>query len=205
MGEVQVRNQSEIVKIWFLKGALTMLLISSAVAVHAASFSVDFEVSDNGKKLLITNDQPDGKKCPAMVPPPAKGCMFVKHKAVFRTANITFKLEAEVACGVNKDGIWKLREVYLGNKDTAEKPANPGDWGSLDDKVQVDFDVNDASTGLLNPSKLTDSGGGSIKIKNKNKSKYYIWYKVVAKCMKGSVDMGGSITTDPRVVNEGRR
>jgi hypothetical protein len=200
-----MKNQITNRKKWLLSGVLIGLAFSATIA-QAANFSVEMEVTPDGTELAISNDQSGDQQCSrSLNPPPVKGCMFVKDKAFYRTAHITFNLESETACGVAGEGIWKLREVYLGGKDNPIAPTSLAEMGGLDSEVQVDFDVADAGTGLLSPKKITTSGGGSVKITNQNKSRqgYYIWYKVVARCMNGDVDLGTSIMADPRIINEG--
>lgn len=200
-----MKNQITNRKKWLLSGVLVGLAFSATIA-QAANFDVEMEVAPSGTELVISNDQSGEKQCPSSLnPPPLKGCMFVKDKTFNRTAHITFNLGSETACGAAGEGIWKLRDVYLGGKNSPVAPASLSEMGRLDSEVQVDFDVADAGTGLLSPKKITTSGGGSVKITNQNKSRqgYYIWYKVVARCMNGDVDLGNSIMADPRIINEG--
>lgn len=123
------------------------------------------------------------------------GCLDIpKHK----TAKIKFPLNGNRQCNRSGGGMWNLDEVYLGGKGSLSKPTT---WGTLDTEVQLDFDVADAATGLLN--KASGSSDQKIVITDDNKYAYDIWDKVTAIC----VDEGGStiatIETDPRIKNGG--
>lgn len=121
-----------------------------------------------------------------------KGCLDVPAR---RQARLQFKLKGNRQCD---GGSWNLSGVYLGGKNSLEKT---GLWGNLDMEVQEDFNVADASTGLLN----ADSGSSKTKIVifNENKYAYDIWYKVTATCVSESGSSMGTIETDPRIKNGG--
>lgn len=120
------------------------------------------------------------------------GCIDVP---VNKKVRIQFVLNGNRQCD---GGRWNLSAVYLGGKNSLDKP---GSWGNLDFDVQDDFDVANTSTGLLNP----DAGSNSQKIVifDANKHSYDIWYKVTATCMSDSGSAMGSIETDPRIRNGG--
>ncbi len=197
-----MKTLKKLTRTWLIQITVMVSLVLFAVNLQAANFKVNMKVSSDGSALDITSDMPADQRCSAnLVPPPVKGCMRVKDRPLFRTAHMTFGLPDSVACGANGRGTWKLREVYLGGQDKSVKPGASYNWGDLSPEVQADFDVNNPVSGLLNNA---SQGKKNLKIKNKNKSKYTIWYKVVAKCMDGNNEIGGSIETDPRIENEGK-
>mgnify|MGYP001017546588 FL=1 len=92
-----MKNQITNRKKWLLSGVLIGLAFSATIA-QAANFSVEMEVTPDGTELAISNDQSGDQQCSrSLNPPPVKGCMFVKDKAFYRTAHITFNLESKTA------------------------------------------------------------------------------------------------------------
>ena len=177
---------------------LTLLLAFDANAAPV-KYTVELEVAAGGAELNVINDQPSSKRCTSTRA--FKGCLKVKQG---KKATFTFNMDDVVACGANNAGKWILRNVYLGGKGSAGKPADSG-WGGLDAEVKADFDVADNGTGRLTPKSTSTGKGGKIKIDDDNQSRngYEIWYKVEAYCMKGNATLAGPIMSDPRIVNGG--
>lgn len=91
-----------------------------------------------------------------------------------------------------------MSQVYLGGKNSETKP---GAWGNLDAEVVADFDVADASSGLLNHGNATNPQ--HIRISDENKHPYEIWYTVVAYCVGPDGSVLGKLEVDPRLKNVG--
>ncbi len=121
-----------------------------------------------------------------------KGCIDVPVKKQVR---IQFVLNGNRNC---MGGRWNLSGVYLGGKNSPDKP---GTWGNLDAEVQEDFNVANASTGRLNH----DSGSNKQKIVifDANRHAYDIWYKVTAECNDDDGVTMATLETDPRIKNGG--
>ncbi len=123
------------------------------------------------------------------------GCVVV-HQG--KQARINFSLVGNKQCNRAGDGAWELGEVYLGGKNS---PNKPGYWGNLDSEVQADFNVADAASGRLNGE--SGSNDQSIVIFDSNNYEYDIWYKVTAVCVDGSGSVIDTVETDPRIKNGG--
>jgi hypothetical protein len=134
-------------------------------------------------------------------------CSNNNHNGCFevgkgKTARINFTLVGDKKCNKAAGASWELGDVYLGGKGSSSKPSG---WGGLDGLVQADFNVANASSGKLN--KESDSNKNSIVISDNNASPggYDIWYKVTAVCVDGSGNSAGTVETDPRIKNGGKR
>jgi hypothetical protein len=123
------------------------------------------------------------------------GCIDVKaHKQ----ARINFSFVGNKQCNRAEGAKWEIGEVYLGGKNSPNKPRS---WGGLDQEVKNDFNVADASTGLLN--KGAGSNEQSIIITDQNGSTYDIWYKVTAICVDSAGSVLATAESDPRIRNGG--
>jgi hypothetical protein len=124
------------------------------------------------------------------------GCINV---AANKQAKFNFSFVGNKQCNREPGAKWEIGEVHLGGKNS---PNKPGGWGGLDQEVKDDFNVADASTGLLN--KGPGSNDQSIIITDQNKSTYDIWYKVTAICRNSSGSiLGQPVVSDPRITNGG--
>lgn len=160
-----------------------------ATEVSAKKFSIDLEVNPTQTVLEASSKGNCSDKN-------HKGCLqTTKHQS----ADIDFKLKGEKSCNKAVDAEWNLSQVYLGGKDSETKP---GSWGNLDAEVVEDFDVADASSGLLNHD--NGSNRQHIKISDENQYSYEIWYTVVANCVGPDGSVLGKLEVDPRLKNVGR-
>lgn len=123
------------------------------------------------------------------------GCVEVGKN---KKARINFSFTGRRKCDQQEGARWKLDEVYLGGKNS---PGKPGSWGNLDAEVQADFNVADATSGLLN--KEGGSNDQSIIIFDQNNYAYDIWYLVTAVCMGTDGSRLAVIESDPRIKNGG--
>lgn len=123
------------------------------------------------------------------------GCVEVGRN---KKARINFSLTGERRCDLENGARWNLDEVYLGGKNSPDKP---GTFGYLDAEVQADFDVADATSGLLN--KESGSNDQSIIIFDQNNYAYDIWYLVTAVCMSSDGSRLAVVESDPRIKNGG--
>jgi hypothetical protein len=115
-----------------------------------------------------------------------------------RKARIDFSFIGDRRCNLQQGARWNLDEVYLGGKNSANKPLS---WGNLDADVQADFNVADATSGLLN--KESGSNDQSIIIFDDNNYAYDIWYLVTAVCVAENGRRLAVIESDPRIKNGG--
>jgi len=172
--------------------AVTVAMAAGLLFASEASadvYQVQLELNQDQTKLeAITRGQCAQKDHP--------GCVEVgkgKH------GDLQFILTGNKQCDKADGAKWGLTQVFLGGKNSPEKPLA---WGDLDAEVIADFDVADAGSGLLN----NDSGSNDslIKISDKNQSAYDIWYTVVANCVGPDGSFLGTLKLDPRVKNVGR-
>lgn len=127
------------------------------------------------------------------------GCIDVARGT---TARFNFSFVGNRSCNLASGSSWVAGEVYLGGKNSVDKP---GSWGGFenDAQVQADFNFVDAATGLL--AKEAGSNQNSIVIFDDNMSAngYDIWYMVTADCVDSGGNVLGQVETDPRIKNGG--
>ena len=123
------------------------------------------------------------------------GCVEVGKN---RKARSNFSFTGGRKCDQQEGARWNLDEVYLGGKNSTSKPRS---WGNLDSEVQADFNVADASSGLLN--KEGGSNDQSIIIFDQNNYAYDIWSLVTAVCVAENGSRLAVIESDPRIKNGG--
>jgi len=123
------------------------------------------------------------------------GCVEVGRN---KKARINFSFTGQRNCDLQEGARWNLDEVYLGGKDSVDKPRS---WGYLDAQVQADFNVADAGSGLLN--KDSGSNDQSIIIFDQNNYAYDIWYLVTAVCVASDGSRLAVVESDPRIKNGG--
>ena len=161
-----------------------------ASAASAKTFNVDMELNADQTVLTVV----------------ARGnCKKDNHPGCVETqkgkdADIKFHLKkAHTDCNKAEGAQWELSAVYLGGKNSTAKPRS---WGNLDAEVAEDFDVANATTGLLKHA--NGSNKRKISISNKNQHEYSIWYTVVASCVGSDGQVLGTVEVDPRVKNVGK-
>lgn len=166
--------------------AAACLLFASGVS--AKDFHVDLRIDSSPAELVASsrgtcrnNNHP--------------GCVQTDK---YQSGDINFNLKGDKKCDMADGADWSLTGVYLGGKDSLSKPAS---MGNLDAEVQADFDVADASSGLLNYQ--NGSNPQHIRISNQNSNSYSIWYTVVASCVDRDGNVLGTLQMDPRVKNTG--
>ena len=99
---------------------------------------------------------------------------------------LNFNLTGQTACSAGGD--WELDYVALGN-------GNKASPGNISQVAAEDFDA-DQGSGIVSP---VSQNARHILIRDNNSEAYDIWYTVYAVC-EGN---GSTITTDPRVENDG--
>jgi len=129
-----------------------------------------------------------------------KGCREV---AKGTQARFDFSFTGPKRCNLEDGRRWELSEVYLGGKNSADKPTS---WGGFqnDADVRDDFNFADEATGLLNKEDGSNSNSIVIFDNNNSVGGYDIWYKVTAVCVDSAGDILKTIETDPRIKNGGR-
>jgi len=171
---------------------LAMLIVAtgfySVTQAQVDNITVQLALDANQTKLLATTVGSCQKAN-------HKGCVNVKKD---RKARIHYVLKGNTNCNKPGGKKWKLGDVYLGGKNSANKP---GVWGNLDQEVRADFNVADAASGRLNGE--AGSNDQQIIISDQNKYKYDIWYKVTANCVDSDGKVKATIETDPRIENDG--
>jgi hypothetical protein len=169
--------------------ALVLTGLFSVAQAQTVNHNVQMQLDNIQSKLEITTQGQCGNKN-------HNGCIDVKAN---KQARINFSFVGNKQCNRAAGAKWEIGEVYLGGKNSPNKPQS---WGSLDQEVKNDFNVADASIGLLN--KDAGSNDQSIIITDQNKSAYDIWYKVTAICKNSSGSiLGQPAVSDPRIRNGG--
>jgi len=166
-----------------------------SVAVADIHYFVQMTVHASENELTIKTDRNSAGGCRIGR---EKGC--VRAKQGERDIKLSFLLAGNTKCNLTNGVDWKLKDVTLGGKNSSSKPSSWGGFGT-DGDVKGDFDFQDADTGVLNP--YTTPSDRQITILDKNKNAYFLYYKVTAECLDGSGNVLKTITTDPRVINEG--
>jgi len=179
----KIKNIKFLMQLTTILAAASFVLVAEA-QVSNVTVSLQVNAAQNGMDVTTRGGCASSNH---------NGCVEVP---VNKKVRMQFVLNGNRQCN---GGQWNLSAVYLGGKNSA---AKPGSWGGLDSEVQGDFNVANASTGLLNP----DSGSNKQKIViyDANNHAYDIWYKVTAVCTSNSGStMGLPIETDPRIRNGG--
>jgi hypothetical protein len=169
--------------------ALLLTGLFTVAQAQTVNHNVQMQLDNIQSKLVITTRGQCGNNN-------HNGCIDVKaHKK----ARINFSFVGNKQCNRAEGAKWEIGEVHLGGKNSQNKPQS---WGGLDQEVEDDFNVADASTGLLN--KGAGSNEQSIIITDQNESAYDIWYKVTAICRNSSGSiLGEPAVSDPRITNGG--
>ena len=189
-----MKNQQTKNRMVRLLVVLTAIGFYSAAQAARVDYKVDVRLNDQHSGLDVETKGKCAKKN-------HKGCIDV---AKGTQAKFRFKLKGNTSCKLQGGKKWVFGEVFLGGKDSEDKPTS---WGGFenDAEVRADFNFANEKTGQLN--KEDNSDNDDIYIYNNNNSRvpYDIWYKVTAVCVdKHGNAVGDPIETDPRIKNGGR-
>ena len=166
--------------------ATACLLFASGVS--AKDFHVDLRIESSPAELVASSRG----SCRNYNHP---GCVQTDK---YQSADINFNLKGDKKCDLADGADWSLTGVYLGGKGSLSKPDA---MGNLDSEVEADFDVANATSGLLNYQ--NGSNPQHIRITNRNSNSYSIWYTFVASCTDRDGNVLGTLRLDPRVKNTG--
>jgi hypothetical protein len=189
-----MKNQQK--KNWVMQFLVVLIAIGfySTAQAERVDFKVDVRLNDQFSGLDVETKGKCAKKN-------HDGCVDV---AKGTQAKFRFELKGTTWCRLQGGKKWVLGEVYLGGKNSEDKPTS---WGGFEDDVEVraDFNFVNEKTGQL--IKEDDSDKDTIFIFNNNNSlvPYDIWYKVTAVCTdRYGNAVGDPVETDPRIKNGGR-
>lgn len=159
-------------KVSGLKAFLLLVAVLSVVGFHslAQAAVVDLAVSADQKAMEATSHGSCSQDN-------TNGCVRVSG-----SQQINFNL-GNYPCA--SGGNWSLSQVILGNSKDSQ--------GSISTVAASDFNA-DESSGVVSP---VSANPNHIGIRDKNHSKYDIWYTVTASCG------GSTIELDPRIENDG--
>ena len=185
-----MRNYLTKISLVSLLAVFMLTGVLSDAQAQVEMFKVQLDLDVNQTKLIANSVG----RCSSDNHP---GCIEVGHK---KTAKIDFVFIEDKKCNRTDGARWELSEVYLGGKDSSEKPKS-NKWGNLDAEIEADFNVADLVSGLLNEE--SGSNAQKIIISDENNYAYDIWYKVTADCVNDSGSVLATIETDPRLRNGG--
>lgn len=173
---------------------LTAIGFYSAAQAERVDYKVEIRLNDQQTALKVETKGKCAKKN-------HKGCIEV---AKGTQAKFRFKLKGTTSCKREGGKKWVFGEVFLGGKNSEDKPTS---WGGFenDAAVRADFNFANETTGQLNKEGGSDDNDIYINNNNNSRVPYDIWYKVTAVCEdRNGNAIGDPIETDPRVKNGGR-
>ncbi len=182
----------------FITGVTAVCALVIATTASAKNpKEVSLEISNN---KLIMKTKKGENDCKAKFGEFRKdGCIqVIKNKK----SEIYFHLKGNTKCTLESGKNWKLNAVYLGGFNSSSKPT--GKFGFTSnanfDMVNKDFNGVNKTSGLVTPVNKKDK---KITIKDNNKYKYNVWYKIEAICERKDGKAAHTTSYDPRVKNGG--
>ena len=156
-----------------VKVFLQLLILLSVVGVYSMAHAATVQLRVENNQSLVI-ETPGNCGSGSM-----NGCVRASGRAP-----INFNLVGERGC--SGGGQWGLDYIALGN--------SKGQSGNISAVAASDFGA-DQGSGRVTAS---SSAGNHIAIRNNNTQAYEVWYTVYASC-----PGGGTIKSDPRIINDG--